>query len=305
MRRGRRPVRHHEVQSLRRQADLTKPLAMLDAAIDGWLRGGPLSEAEAAIDGIAADLAAFRAIGSGQSDFTRGDQIVWNAVLYREAAVIAAKLTDMAQAASSHRDEKLADLVKAHVTPAEIPAYGVNFVKSLIAAGAEQADLHPATKRRADAVMTTLRSMQAAAVDHDAAHPEPPVRDWSELPETFAGYRLEIVDRASLIGPPAPLPVSPDIAAFTVDRLHPGEMQSRRDTYSAWAEIVEAWDAKRVAAANSNEVCPLNAPTLRAWVLLLGHRLDAPDTEPSDVSDLRIVSPWNSEQVIRPVWIGR
>ena len=290
---------------MRRQADLAKPLGVLDAAINAWLLGGPVSQVEAAIDGIADDLAAFRAIGSGQSDFTRGDQIVWNAILYREAAVIAAKLTDLAQAASSHRDEKLADLVKAHVTPTEIPAYGVSFVKSLIAAGAEQADLHPATKRRADAVMTTLRSLQAAGHDHETIHPEPPVRDWSELPETFAGYRLEIVARANLIGPPTPLPVSTDIASFTADRLHPGEKHSRRNTYSAWAEIVEAWDAKRVAAANLNEVRPLNAPTLRAWVLLLGHRLDAPDTEPSDVSDLRIVSPWNSEQVVRPVWIGR
>ena len=305
MRRGRRPARHAAVRELMSRDDLAEPLDALQAAFDRWISGGSIEDLDAAIDALDGPLAATCSPLPDQADLTRDDKIRITAIRYRRAATVSGTLSRLAQAATASRDQALAEFTEACAVPPSIPVYGARFIEGLIAEGATQADLHPASQRRIRATLKVLRGIAPTGADgRPAPYLLPPVRQWSDLPREFAGYRLEDHDPSDDIGSPIPLPPYTDIVDYALDRMQPEEGATRRETYITWSRVLQRWADDQGNGPDNRPVQELDGRTSRAWVLLLGHRLRAPDEMPGAFDDLVITSPWDPGKAVKPAWIG-
>lgn len=301
MSRGRKPIRHHAVRAMQKDRIWADQLEQIEGAVDGWLKGGPLDALETVLAALETALETAQKEPDDLGSFTRDDKVVWAAARYKQAAELTRQLKILYHTVDAHREQLLASLAAASTVPADIPLYGVKFIKTLLAEGGGQADLHPPTRARAKATLAALRQAPegTSAIPSEVYH-EPPVRDWSDLPREFAGFRLKLVSDEIMIRGPDPLPPFTDIAKYTEDGIDPGEGGTRLDTYITYSKIIQQWSTR--------EGRNLDGSTATGWAVLLGHRLAVPDTVSSKISDLGryvfLESPWTKGEIVTPVWIG-
>ena len=204
MRAGRRSVKHHKVRSLQRQEAWQIPLAHLGDAVDAWLAGGELADLENAIFEL---NAAIKNIGEEPGSFemhTPEDAIAIASAQYEASVCVEAGLQKLLCGAAGQRQRALARIVTKSVEPKSIPTYATRFMEVAIAEGGVQGDFHPPTRHKARLTLAALRGAKGESVTSAqiATYAEPPIRDWSELPREFAGFRLdEGFHEQALIGP--------------------------------------------------------------------------------------------------------
>jgi len=299
MRKGRRSAKHHKVRSLQRQEAWQIPLAHLGDAVDDWLAGGPLAGLENAIFVL---NAAIEEIGETPGEFetrTPEDEIAIASAQYEASVCIEAGLAKLASSVAGQRQQALARIVTKAVEPKSIPTYAAKFMEVAIAEGGGQADFHPPTRQKARTMLSAIRELKEANGTEPRRYPDPPIRDWSELPREFAGFRLDEGDHGPHLVAPYALPPFADLARYTPDGLTPKLGPTNYDSYLTISEILKEW-----AHRNQQD---LASDQISMWTFLLGYQLGPPDSHIDRISSLfknRIVhSPWNTEKTAKVTWI--
>lgn len=262
-------------------------------AVVEWLDNGNYAAFSEALEALDAEyMEEFDPIDPGAP---RDARIAASASQYAAATRALSEFRLVGQLIEQRRDMALAELIQTVTEPTQVPLYWQKLIKRIQAAGIVQRDVHPSSRALADHLAQPIRAFNTGRFKLvDETYSDTPIGSWLELPREFAGFQLIDVepDDPIFVMKPIiyPLPPSTDVAFYTINRIAPPTLQTRRATYAAWIEVIEDW-AKR-----TNQEMRGQQPAI--WALLLGYRIPDDSSNVSFASRQLIVSPWHRDRVV-------